>query len=108
MALAASSPARAWAEAAPSPARAGAEAAPIAGLADRVAAVWPARQGGNGLFADPLTGRPVRGYGAIMLGYGLLSAGVRREDRELVAAGVRAVDTALTKPASQRGVFDLL
>ncbi|MGI8593710.1 MAG: hypothetical protein ACR2ML_04985 [Solirubrobacteraceae bacterium] len=85
-----------------------ADAAPIADLADRIAAAWPARQSGDGLFADPVTGKPARGYGAIMLGYGLLSAGARRQDRELVAAGVRAVDTALAKPTSQRGVFDLL
>ena len=87
---------------------ASAEARPIADLADRVAAAWPARQSGDGLFADPLSGTRARGYGPIMLGYGLLSAGARREDRELVAAGVRAVGTALAKPPSQRGVFDLL
>lgn len=87
---------------------AAAEARPIADLADHVAAAWPARQSGDGLFADPLSGKRARGYGAIMLGYGLLSAGARREDPDLVSAGVRAVGTALAKPASQRGVFDLL
>ncbi len=98
LALATSSPTRA----------AAAEAAPIADLADSVASAWPERQSGDGLFEDPLSGKRPRGYGAIMLGYGLLSAGARREDPELVAAGVRAVGTALAKPASQRGVFDLL
>ena len=43
-----------------------------------------------------------------MLGYGLLSAGIRRGDEGLVRSGVRAVGTALATPPAQRGVFDLL
>ncbi len=77
-------------------------------LADRIAATWPARQTRGGLFVDPVTGKTARGYGAIMLGYGLLWAGVRRGEERLVRSGVRAVSTALAKPPGQRGVFDAL
>src|SRR5665648_112538 len=79
-----------------------------ADLADRIAAAWPARQVRGGLFRDPVTAKRVQGYGATMLGYGLLSAGARRGDARLVAAGVRAVDTALSEPPAGRGVFDTL
>ena len=44
-----------------------------------------------------------------MLGYGLLRSGARRGDRELVEAGVRALEAARSLcPASERGSFDLL
>jgi hypothetical protein len=43
-----------------------------------------------------------------MLGYGLLSAGIRRGDETLTRSGIRAVSTALGTPPAQRGVFDLL
>src|SRR5206468_3806200 len=79
-----------------------------AALADRIAAPWAPRQRSDGFFVDPGTGREARGYGAIMVGYGLLSAGIRRGDEALVRSGVRAVDTALATPTAQRGVFDLL
>ncbi len=79
-----------------------------AALADRIASAWASRQRPDGFFVDPVTGREARGYGAIMLGYGLLSAGIRRGDESLVRSGVRAVGTALATPPAQRGVFDLL
>lgn len=98
----------AWAPAAGAAALGSPAPASAADLADRIAAAWPARQARGGLFRDPASGKRVRGYGAVMLGYGLLSAGLRRKDARLVAAGVRAVDTALSEPASRRGVFDTL
>lgn len=84
------------------------EAREASDLADRVAEAWAARQAPSGLFRAPADDRLSGGYGTVMIGYGLLRTGERRRDTELVAAGVRAVSTALTRRASQRGVFDLL
>src|SRR3954449_2995013 len=75
---------------------------------DHIAAVWAGRQDVHGAFRDPQTGRAQGGYGNVMIGYGLLRAGVRRHDERLIRAGVRGVDTALGEPVAQRGVFDLL
>src|SRR4051794_31953304 len=75
---------------------------------DHVAAVWAGRQDVHGAFRDPQTGRAQGGYGNVMIGYGLLRAGVRRHDERLIRAGVHGVDTALGEPVAQRGVFDLL
>ena len=80
----------------------------IAAFADRASAVWAKRQDPRGYFTDPLTGRHQGGYGNVMIGYGLLRAGARAGDAELVRAGVRGVNTTLAEPPAERGVFDLL
>ena len=85
--------------AAPAGARAADE--PFAALADRMATAWPPRATPAGYFTDYVNGKEAHGYG-------LMRAGARREDARLVASGVRALDTALTKPPRSRGVFDTL
>ena len=85
-----------------------ADAQRIRASADRIAVAWPERQTRDGNFVDPVTRKAARGYGVAMLGHALLEAGSRRDDRELVRAGVRALNTELDKPPGERGVFDLL
>jgi hypothetical protein len=80
----------------------------IAGFADRVSTVWSKRQDSRGYFTDPRTGRHQGGYGNVMIGYGLLRAGARAGNAELVRSGVRGIDTALGEAPGERGVFDLL
>jgi hypothetical protein len=80
----------------------------LSGFADRVSKVWAGRQDAHGYFLDPATGHHQGGYGNVMIGYGLLRAGVRASDAGLVRAGLRGVDTALGEKPSRRGVFDLL
>ncbi len=80
----------------------------IASFADRVSTVWAGRQDAHGYFKDPQTGRHQGGYGNVMIGYGLLRAGARAQDPDLVRAGVRGIDTALGEAPTARGVFDLL
>ena len=80
----------------------------FAAFADRAAATWAGRQGEDGSFRDPRSGEPSGGYGNALIGYALLRAGERRDDSRLVAAGVRGVDSVLSEPPADRGVFDLL
>jgi hypothetical protein len=80
----------------------------IRSTADRQAAAWSRRQGSDGFFYDYYTGVRSRGYGPVILGYGVLRAGARSGDAELVGDGIRAVNTTLKRPRSKRGVFDFL
>jgi hypothetical protein len=80
----------------------------VARFADQVSAVWAKRQDSRGYFTDPRTGRHQGGYGNVMIGYGLLKAGARAGNPDLVKSGVRGVNTALGEPPADRGVFDLL
>ena len=89
----------AWA----SPARA-ATAAELRALADDVAVSWAPHANREG-FIDPVNGWPRDGYGAELIGYGLLVAGARRHDSGLVASGVRAVDLARRTVTLERGTF---
>ncbi len=80
----------------------------IVRFVDKVSATWAKRQDPRGFFRDPQTNRRQGGYGNVMIGYGLLRAGVRARDDNLIRSGIRGVDTALGEPSSARGVFDLL
>jgi hypothetical protein len=77
--------------------------------ADRAAVAWGrSHQQRDGAFVDYVSGRPTYGYAGVMLGYGLLRAGVRSGDRSLIRRGFRAIDAVLTSDHPQRGVFDSL
>src|SRR3954447_18143442 len=77
--------------------------------ADRAAAAWAhGHQQRDGAFVDYVSGRPTYGYAGVMLGYGLLRAGVRSGDRALVRRGFRAIAAVLDSDHPQRGVFDSL
>src|SRR4051794_10537773 len=77
--------------------------------ADRAAVAWGREhQQRDGAFADPVSGRPTYGYAGVMLGYGLLRAGVRSGDHGLVRRGFRAIAVVLDSDHPQRGVFDSL
>jgi hypothetical protein len=80
----------------------------LSAYVDRAAVVWAERQDPSGEFLDPHRDRPSSGYGNALIGYGLLRAGERRGDEELVRKGVEAVDTILDEPPATRGVFDIL
>src|SRR3954470_5184429 len=84
---------------------------PAAGraAADRAAAAWGREhQQRDGAFVDYVSGRPTYGYAGVMLGYGLLRAGVRAGDQGLIRRGFRAIAVVLDSPHPQRGVFDSL
>src|SRR3954453_23828895 len=77
--------------------------------ADRAAVAWGrGHQQRDGAFVDPVSGRPTYGYAGVMLGYGLLRAGVRAGDQALIRRGFRAIAVVLDSPHPQRGVFDSL
>ena len=77
--------------------------------ADRAAVAWgEGHQQRDGAFVDYVSGRPTYGYAGVMLGYGLLRAGVRAGDSRLVRRGFRAIDAVLSSDHPQRGVFDSL
>src|SRR3954453_14387642 len=77
--------------------------------ADRAAAAWGLHhQQRDGAFVDYVSGRPTYGYSGVMLGYGLLRAGVRAGDHDLIRRGFKAIDAVLSSDHPQRGVFDSL
>src|SRR3954454_18221863 len=77
--------------------------------ADRAAVAWGrGHQQRDGAFVDYVSGRPTYGYAGVMLGYGLLRAGVRAGDHGLIRRGFRAIDAVLSSDHPQRGVFDSL
>src|SRR3954454_11199658 len=77
--------------------------------ADRAAVAWGrGHQQRDGAFVDYVSGRPTYGYAGVMLGYGLLRAGVRAGDPGLVRRGFRAIGAVLSSDHPQRGVFDSL
>jgi hypothetical protein len=77
--------------------------------ADRAATAWARdHQRRDGAFVDYVSRRPTYGYAGVMLGYGLLRAGVRAGDRRLIRSGFRAIDAVLSSDHPQRGVFDSL
>ncbi|MDX6564198.1 MAG: hypothetical protein QOD65_4012, partial [Gaiellales bacterium] len=77
--------------------------------ADRAAAAWARdHQQRDGAFVDYVSRRPTYGYAGVLLGYGLLRAGERSGDRELIRRGFRAIDAVLSSDHPQRGVFDSL
>src|SRR3954451_13936716 len=77
--------------------------------ADRAAIAWARdHQQRDGAFVDYVSGRPTYGYSGVMLGYGLLRAGVRAGDHGLIRRGFRAIEAVLRSDHVQRGVFDSL
>ena len=82
-----------------------ATAAELRALADGVAVSWAPHATREGFFIDPVNGWPGGDYGAELIGYGLLVAGARRNDRGLVASGVRTVDLARRSVNLERGTF---
>src|SRR3954454_16647906 len=77
--------------------------------ADRAAVAWGREhQQRDGAFADYVSGRPTYGYAGVMLGYGLLRAGVRAGDEDVVRRGFQAIEAVLRSDHVQRGVFDSL
>src|SRR4051794_5012488 len=77
--------------------------------ADRAAIAWGRdHQQRDGAIVDYVAERPTYGYATLMLGYGLVRAGVRRHDPESVRRGFRAIDAALKLNNPHRGVFDAL
>ncbi|MGH2919954.1 MAG: hypothetical protein ACRDLS_15335 [Solirubrobacteraceae bacterium] len=84
-----------------------ADGAEIALFADAVAATWVPHQNASGMFIDPILGRG-SAYGTTMLGYGLLRAGVRRDDPALISAGIRAFNSRLKTKSKVRSYFQIL
>src|SRR3954451_11450450 len=81
----------------------------VLAAADRAAVAWGLHhQQRDGAFVDYVSGRPTYGYSGVMLGYGLLRAGVRAGDHGLIRRGFRAIDAVLSSDHPQRGVFDSL
>src|SRR3954453_15853296 len=77
--------------------------------ADRAAIAWGREhQQKDGAIVDYVAERPAYGYATLMMGYGLVRAGVRRHDPESVRRGFRAIDAALKINNPHRGVFDAL
>src|SRR4051794_32641839 len=77
--------------------------------ADRAAIAWGRdHQQRDGAIVDYVAERPTYGYATLMMGYGLVRAGVRRHDPESVRRGFRAIDAALRINNPHRGVFDAL
>src|SRR3954447_21704441 len=77
--------------------------------ADRAAIAWGRdHQQKDGAIVDYVAERPTYGYATLMMGYGLIRAGVRRHDPESVRRGFSAVDAALKLNKPHRGVFDAL
>src|SRR3954453_13714973 len=77
--------------------------------ADRAAVAWGLHhQQRDGAFVDYVSGRPTYGYSGVMLGYGVLRAGVRAGAHGLIRRGFRAIDAVLSSDHPQRGVFDSL
>jgi hypothetical protein len=77
--------------------------------ADRAAIAWGRdHQQKDGAIVDYVAERPTYGYATLMMGYGLVRAGVRRHDAESVRRGFRAIDAALKINNPHRGVFDAL
>ena len=88
-----------------------ASANPATDLVDATVAQWLSLQTRAGTFIDPSTGHASKGsgdvgYGGIMIGDGMMRSGVRKHDRALVLAGIRAVSAALGVAPRDRGVFD--
>lgn len=89
------------------PSAAGAlDSAEVARTADRIALEWADQQRENGLFHDPYSRSTPPGFGPVMIGYGLIRAGLRRGDRGLVVQGFRAVDAETRRPSVVTGVFE--
>lgn len=77
--------------------------------ADRAAIAWAHdHQQRDGAFVDYVSRRPTYGYSGVMIGYGLLRAGVRAHDDGLIRSGFRAIGAVLSSDHPQRGVFDSL
>jgi hypothetical protein len=77
--------------------------------ADRAAIAWGRdHQQKDGAIVDYVARRPTYGYAALMMGYGLVRAGVRRHDPESVRRGFRAIDAGVRRNNPHRGVFDAL
>jgi hypothetical protein len=77
--------------------------------ADRAAIAWGRdHQQRDGAIVDYVAQRPTYGYATLMMGYGLVRAGVRRHDPESLRRGFRAIDSALRINNPHRGVFDAL
>ena len=74
-------------------------------LARAMAEPWPDLQNPDGTFPDYVQGgRPgvSARYGESMLGYGLLHAGIRADERPFIDAGLRGVSYAVDHPELQR------
>jgi len=76
----------------------------IGRFADRVSTSWLPHQAADGVFVDPILGRS-SGYGTVMIGYGLLRAGVRHRDPKLIEAGIRAFDAEARTNSKVRSYF---
>src|SRR2546421_101507 len=77
--------------------------------ADRAAMAWGRdHQQKDGAIIDYVAQRPTYGYATLMIGYGLVRAGVRHHDPRVVRSGFRAIDAALRRNNPHRGVFDEL
>ena len=76
--------------------------------ADRAAIAWQRHQQPDGPFVDYVSRAPTYGYASVMIGYGLLRAGVRAHDESLIDHGFRAIRAGLGRDQSRRGVFDAL
>lgn len=79
----------------------------IASFADAAAKTWVPYQNAAGTFIDPILGRG-SAYGTAMLGYGLLRAGVRANDPELIHAGIRAFNSRARRTSRVRSYFEVL
>jgi hypothetical protein len=76
--------------------------------ADRAAIAWQRHQQPDGAFVDYVSRVPTYGYASVMIGYGLLRAGVRAHDEALIVRGFKAITAGLGRDQSRRGVFDAL
>jgi hypothetical protein len=77
--------------------------------ADRASIAWARdHQQRDGAIIDYVARQPTYGYATLMIGYGIVRAGVRRHDQGVVRSGFRAIDAALRRNNPHRGVFDAL
>jgi hypothetical protein len=75
-------------------------------LAREVAAPWgPDRQYSNGEFVDEVGGHS--SYGEAVLGYALISEGIREHDAEKVSTGLRAMHYATNRYSSANGAVSV-
>jgi hypothetical protein len=75
-------------------------------LAREIAAPWgPKRQHSNGEFVDEVGGHS--SYGEAVLGYALISEGIREHDRQKVRTGLRAMRYATDRYSSANGAVSV-
>jgi hypothetical protein len=75
-------------------------------MAKEIAEPWrKGRQYGNGRFVDEVGG--YSSYGEAMLGYGLISTGLREDDSKMIGVGLKAMHYATNRYSSSGGAISV-